>query len=298
MNPATITGATFTLAIGVTPVAGAVTYSGLTASFTPSSPLISDNVVYTATITTGAKNPGGGSLASNYVWTFSTVPHLGPALITLGTAARFGIYAGVAISNNAGFSVINNLDVGINPGFRSSVTGFPPATIVGGAIYAYDDLPSPATQNMLDQAKTDMIAAYGLAAGAVTPAPATVAGDQGGLTLAPGIYKSTSSLLVQSGDLTLDAQGDINATWIFQIASTFTSIGGAGGNIILSGGAQAKNIIWQVGSSATIGDNTIFYGNVLALTSITMNTNAVATGRMQCQNGAVTMTSTNTINKP
>jgi hypothetical protein len=157
---------------------------------------------------------------------------------------------------------------------------------------------------MLLQAKNDLVAAYLFAEGATAPAPATVAGDQGGKTLAPGIYKSTSTLLIQSGNLTLDAQGDANAVWIFQIASDFTTVGGgtypstSGGNVFLTGGAQAKNVFWQVGRSATIGDYTQFNGNVLALTTITMNAYSTATGRMLAQNGAVTMTSTNIITKP
>jgi hypothetical protein len=165
-------------------------------------------------------------------------------------------------------------------------------------MYASDDIAPPGVAAMLTQAKQDLTDAYLFLEGATAPAPATVAGDQGGLTLAPGIYKSTSTLLVQSGDLTLDAQGDANAVWIFQIASDFTTVGGAGGNILLIGGAQAKNVYWQVGSSATIGDNTQFKGNILALTSITMNANAIAIGRMLARNGAVVMTSTNIIEKP
>jgi hypothetical protein len=105
-------------------------------------------------------------------------------------------------------------------------------------------------------------------------------------------------LLIQNGDLTLNAQGDVNAVWIFQIASSLTTVGGAGGNIILSGGAQAKNIYWQIGSSATLGGYTIFKGNILALTSITMGVYSVADGRMLARNGAVSMVSTNIINKP
>ncbi len=132
----------------------------------------------------------------------------------------------------------------------------------------------------------------------VIPAPVLVAGDQGGKTLTPGIYKSTSTLLIASGNLTLDAQGNTDAVWIFQIGSALTTVGGAGGNVILTGGAQAKNIFWQIGSSATIGDYTSFKGNVLALTSITMNSHAVAEGRMLAINAAVTLTSTNSINRP
>lgn len=297
MNPATITGTTFTLKQGNTTVTGTVTYSGTTASFTPNNPL-SPNVTYTATITTGAQNLAGTGLANDYVWTFQTLSQQSANFVDLKTAGRFGIFAATGISNNAGFSQIRNLDVGITPGARSSVTGFPPATIINGAIYASDDASPAGVAAMLIQAKKDLTEAYLFAEGATSPAPVTVAGDQGGKTLAPGIYKSNSTLLIQAGDLTLDAQGDPNAVWIFQIASGFTTVGGAGGSIILSGGAQASNIFWQVGSSATIGDNTKFKGNVLALTSITMNSNATVVGRMLVINGAVVMTNTNIIEKP
>ena len=248
---------------------------------------------------TGAVNPVTVTMNSNKSVTanFTLITVFSP-VVDLKSAGRFGILAGVGVSNNAGFSVINNQDVGIYPGLRSSVTGFPPATIVGGAIYAADDIAPPGTPAMLAQAKLDLVAAYLFAEGATNPAPATVSGDQGGLTLAPGIYKSTSTLLIQNGNLTLDGQGNPNATWIFQIASAFTTVGGAGGSIILTGGAQAKNIFWQTGSSAVIGDYTTFYGNVLALQSITMNAYSTAVGRMLAQNGAVVMTGTNTINKP
>lgn len=297
MDPLTISGTTFTVKIGTTPVLGVVTYSGTTATFTPSTNLNS-NTTYTATITTGTKNLAGVALANNYVWTFNTNTTNNPPFVDLLTADRFGILAGVGISNNAGFSEIHNMDVGISPGVRSSVTGFPPAIIVNGAIYASDDVAPAGVAAMLIQAKQDLTNAYLFAEAATSPAPATVSGDQGGLTLAPGIYKSTSTLLIQSGDLTLDAQGDANAVWIFQVASDFTTVGGAGGSVILSGGAQAKNVFWQIGSSATIGNGTAFKGNVLALTSITMGPNATAVGRMLARNGAVVMTSTNIIDKP
>ena len=299
MNPLTITTSSYTLMLGTTPVAGTVNYSGTTATFTPTGGLISGNT-YTATITTIAKtaSAAGTPLANNYVWTFNTGAPLGPVGVDLKSVARFGIIAGQSVSNNAGFSVINNMDVGIYPGARSSVTGFPPAIIVNGAMYASDDVAPPGVAAMLLQAKNDLVAAYLFAEAATSPAPATVSGDQGGLTLAPGIYKTTSSLLIQSGDLTLDAQGDANAVWIFQIGSTLTTVGGAGGNVKLIGGAQAKNVFWQVTSSATIGGYTSFKGNVLALQDITMGPYATADGRMLARNGSVTMTSTNIINKP
>jgi len=297
MDPLTINAITFTLKLGAISVAGVVTYSGTTASFTPSINLTSSST-YTATITTGAKNLAGTSLSNNYTWTFTTNTALGGPVVNLGSVARFGIIAGVGVSNQAGFSQIHDMDVGISPGVRSSVIGFPPAIIVNGAIYASDDIAPAGVAAMLIQAKQDLTNAYLFAEGATNPAPATVSGDLGGTTLAPGIYKSTSTLMIQSGNLTLDAQGDANAVWIFQVASGFTTVGGAGGSVILTGGAQAKNVFWQTGSSATLGDFTVFQGNILALTSITMNSHATAVGRMLARNGAVVMTSTNIITKP
>lgn len=297
MDPSTITASSFTLMMGTTEVAGTVTYSGTTATFTPTDDLLS-GTTYTATISTEAKNNTGVALESARTWSFNTIASLGPAGVNLKSVERFGIIAGVGVSNNAGFSEIRNLEVGISPGVRTSITGFPPAIIVNGSMFASDDIAPPGVPAMLTQAKQDLTEAYLFAEGATEPAPATVAGDLGGETLAPGIYKSTSTLLIQSGDLTLDAQGDVNAVWIFQIASDFTTVGGAGGNVILTGGAQAKNVFWQTGSSATIGDFTAFKGNILALTSITMNSGATAVGRMLARNGSVVMTNTNIIEKP
>lgn len=297
MDPLTILPSSFILTHGSTTVNGIIVYAGNTATFTPDAPLLS-GVTYTATITTAALDLSGTPIDGDYSWSFTTRAPLGPTVVNLNTADRFGILAGVGVRNDAGFSEIYNMDVGIYPGLRSSVTGFPPAIIINGAIYAADDLVPAGTPAMLLQAKTDLVAAYDFAANATTPAPQTITTDLGGTTLAPGIYKSTSTILLQSGNLTLDAQGDVNAVWIFQAASAITTVGGAGGSVILAGGAQAKNVYWQTGSSATIGDFTVFKGNVLALESITMNSGAVAEGRMLARNGSVVMTSGNTITRP
>ncbi|HET8861490.1 ice-binding family protein [Marivirga sp.] len=297
MDPATITSTSFTVSDGTNLITGQISYAGVRATFTPDNNLMS-GTTYTATVTTAAKNVDGLALENDYEWTFSTVAPLGPSGIDLQSIAAYGIFAGVGVSNNAGFSEIRNMNVGITPGVRSSITGFPPAIVVNGAIHASDDTEPAGIAATLQQAKDDLVEVYLFVEGATSPAPSSVAGDLGGTTLAPGIYKSTSTLLLQSGDLTLDAQGDENAVWIFQIASDFTTVGGAGGNVILSGGAQAKNVYWQTGSSATIGDGTSFKGNILALTSITMNSGAVAEGRMLARNGSVVMTDTNIIEKP
>jgi hypothetical protein len=295
MDPASISEATFTLYQGVDAISGVVDYSGVVATFDPDNTLLS-GTLYTATITNQAKDPSGIFLQVSHTWTFTTAH--GPVCVDLKSVEAYGIIAGVGVSNNAGFSEIHDMNVGISPGFRSSITGFPPAIMVNGSIYASDDLVPAGIATVLSDAKQDLTDAYLFAEGASSPAPVTVAGDQGGTTLTPGIYKSTSTLLIQSGNLTLDAQGDANAVWIFQIASDFTTVGGAGGNVLLIGGAQAKNVFWQTGSSATIGDFTSFKGNVMALTSITMNSGATAQGRMLARNGSVVMTSTNIITKP
>jgi len=141
------------------------------------------------------------------------------------------------------------------------------------------------------QAQLDLTTAYNDAAGRTVGA-VTLAGNLGGQTLTPGLYKSTSSLEISAGDLTLDGQGDANAVFIVQMGSTLTTT--TGRQVILSGGAKAANIFWQVGSSATLGTTSVFKGNIMALTSITVTTGAAVQGRLLARNGAVTLDS-NTI---
>jgi hypothetical protein len=144
------------------------------------------------------------------------------------------------------------------------------------------------------QAQLDLTTAYNDAAGRNIDA-ISVAGNLGGQTLAPGLYKSATSLEISSGDLTLDAQGDANAVFIFQMGSTLTTT--VGRQVILSGGAQAANIYWQVGSSATIGGSSVFKGTIMANQSITMDAGAALEGRALARNGAVALNA-NTITVP
>src|SRR5438093_6803764 len=123
----------------------------------------------------------------------------------------------------------------------------------------------------------------------------TLAGNIGGQTLTPGLYKSASSLEISSGDLTLDALGDANAVFIFQMGSTLTTT--VGRQVILTGGARAANVFWQVGSSATLGTGSVFKGNILALASITVTNGANVEGRLLARTAAVTLDS-NTITIP
>ncbi|MDZ7646849.1 MAG: Ig-like domain-containing protein [Cytophagales bacterium] len=165
MDPLIVNATTFTLRQGTNPIAGTISYTGSTASFVPTNNLVLGNT-YTATITTGAKSATGVALASDYVWTFNSTTTAGPdAGVNLGTADQFGILAGVGVSNNAGPSQINDLDVGIYPGNRSSITGFfdvdgGPGQINNGAFFAADDIAPPGTNAMLNQAQLDLVAAY------------------------------------------------------------------------------------------------------------------------------------------
>jgi tetrahydromethanopterin S-methyltransferase subunit B len=289
MNPTTINTADFTVAgPGATPVTGTVAYdvNSKIATFTPSSNL-AQGTLYTATITTGVQDLAGNALASNFAWSFTTTGSTsGQAPVALGSAATFGVLAGSTVTSTGGTTV--NGDLGVNPG--TTVTGF--STIDGGPgiVNGTIHLGDPAAA----QAQLDLTTAYNDAAGRTVGAIG-VAGNLGGQTLTPGLYKSTSSLEISSGDLTLDAQGDANAVFIFQMASTFTTT--TGRQIILSGGASAANIYWQVGSSATLGTTSVFKGNILAYTSITVTTGAAVEGRLLARNGAVTLDS-NTITRP
>ena len=149
------------------------------------------------------------------------------------------------------------------------------------------------TDPIAAQAKLDLTAAYLYAAG--LPPGASLPGDMSGLTFTPGVWTNASTVKLSAGNVTLDAQGDPNAVFIFQIGSTLTTIGST--QVVLAGGAQAKNIFWQVGSSATLGTTSIFYGTIMALQSITLDTGATLHGRALARNAAVTL-DTNTVDDP
>ena len=194
--------------------------------------------------------------------------------VALAGAGVFAVLSGSAISNTGATTVTG--DMGLSPG--SSIGGFPPGILVG-------------TQHINDisanQAKSDLTTAYNDAAGRTATDIVTISGNIGGRTITPGLYKSTSSLAVSSGDVTFDAKGNASAIFIIQIASTLTTTSGR--KVILSGGAQAGNIFWQVGTSATFGTTSVFKGNVLAMQSITFNTGATLDGKALARNGAVVM---------
>lgn len=228
-----------------------------------------------------ASSSGSGSGISAILDILPSERRPGPESLVLELLGfGFAILAGTTVTNTGG-TVVDG-DLGLSPG--SSVTGFPPGTVLG-------------TQHITDseaaQAQLDLTAEYLAAEGQAGGIP--IAGNLGGLTLPAGVYKSTSSLEITSGDLTLDAQGDTGATFLFQIAATF--IMGPARRIILAGGATADHVKFQVGSSATLDTTAEFHGSILALTSISVNTGASVDGRLLARNGAVTL-DTNAVSLP
>ncbi len=193
------------------------------------------------------------------------------APVGLGTADAYAVLAGSTITNT-GPSVING-NLGLTPG--AAITGFPPGT-VNGTIHAAD---GPALQ-----AQSDLTTAYNDAAGR-TP-PVSIAGDLGGLTLTSGVYKSASSVGL-TGALTLDAQGNPDAVFVFQAGSTLTTASAS--RVRMVNGAQPCNVFWQIGSSATLGTTTTFVGSILALQSISVKNGVTIQGRALARNGAVTL---------
>jgi hypothetical protein len=294
MDPTTISTATFTVA-GPPPVPVSVTAAsvvldsatGRIATFTPQSPL-NAGTTYTAKIKGGASGVKDLSipaniLASDFTWTFTATgacqtpgqPPAGQSSIPLGSAASFGAFGGSAGTTNQGLLTVVNGDIGTTA-VSTAVTGFhdagPGCTytetplnvgLVNGKIYTAAPPPTvacpsegtPQTFAIATAARADALVAYN-ALVAQPGGPDPGAGNLGSLVLAPGVYTASSgSFMIQGGNLTLDAQGNANAVWVFQMATTLT-VGGPGAafpqSIILSNGAQAKNVFWQVGSAATI----------------------------------------------
>ncbi len=201
------------------------------------------------------------------------LPSLGIAQTGLGSAASYTVLAGSAITNTGATNITG--DVGVSPG--TAITGLPVSQPTGGTIHAGDAVAA--------QAKADLATAYASLAG--MPCTVTMSGvDLGGQTLGPGVYCFASSAGL-TGTLNLDAHGDANAVFVFQIGSTLTTAGGS--SVILSNGAQIGNVWWQIGSSATLGIASAMQGSLLAHTSITLTTGASVEGRALASGGAVTM---------
>jgi len=194
----------------------------------------------------------------------------------LGSAASFAVLGGSTVTNT-GPSVIQG-NLGVSPG--SAVTGFPPGQVTHGSIHAGDAVAA--------NAQHAVTTAYNTLAG-MAPTTNLTGQDLGGLTLTPGVYRFDSSAQL-TGALTLNALGNPNALFVFQIGSALTTASAS--SVLMTNGADDCNVYWQVGSSATLGTTTAFQGSILAQTSITLDTGAtMQDGRALAQNGAVTLDS-------
>ena len=318
MDPLTINTSSFTIKRGTTVIDGDVSYAGTVATFVPTTAFAA-NTIYTATITTDAKNLVGTALADNYVWTFrtTTIPHAP----ILGSASIFGAFGGNAGVTNQGLStVINNGSIATTAA-STLVTGFhdsnaiyteTPLNVgnVTGDVYTAPPSPGTATSfavatlGLIDANTTYNSISPSSMPGGIDPG----AGELGGLTLVPGVYKSASGTFkITNGDLTLDAQGDPNAVWIFQTSAGLTvGIAGPTGakSVNMINGALPKNVFWYVGSAATINGagGGIMVGTIIARSGVTFSTagNTVQTvlnGRAISLIASVTMVNT-TINVP
>ncbi|MDB5351015.1 MAG: hypothetical protein JWN86_2262 [Planctomycetota bacterium] len=204
------------------------------------------------------------------------------AVVTLGAAKSFAVLGATTVTNTGLTSIVG--DVGVSPG--SAITGFPPGIVTSGSLHAGDAVAA--------QAHADLATAYGVLAGETSTVNLT-GQPLGGLTLAPGVYHFDTSAAL-AGILTLDAQGNPDARFDFQIGTTLTT--GSGSSIRLINGGRDSNVFFQVGTSATLGTNTAFAGSILANTSITATTGAsFVHGRALAVNGAVTLDS-NTFSIP
>ncbi len=340
MDPLTITTATFGLTgPGGAAVTGTVAYDAVNfiATFTPTASL-AGNSSYIATVTAGAAdlagNPLGATGAPN-PWSFTTGVVVVPPPVALGTASLFGGFGGAAGLTNQGIETVVNGDVGTT-GVSTLVTGFHdngPGCIytetplnVGLVNGGIDTAPPPptvacptegtaVTAAIAAAALSDALTAYnalvampnGLDVSTCPGCGGGSAGELGGRTLAPGVYKSApGSYGITLGPLTLDAQGNPNASWVFQMATTLT-VGTPQSNesVLLVNGAQAKNVFWQVGTAATVngilGGGTM-QGTIISRAGISISTagvTAVTTldGRALCLSGPVTIVNT-VINVP
>jgi type VI secretion system secreted protein VgrG len=188
--------------------------------------------------------------------------------------SSFAVLGGSTVTNTNTPTIVSG-NLGVSPG--SAVTGFPPGIVTGGTIHAANAVAA--------QAQSDLTAVYNSLASATCNTDLT-GQDLGGMTLTPGVYCFSSSAQL-TGTLTLDAQGNPNAVFIFQVGSTLTTASAA--SVLLINSASSCGVFWQVGSSATLGTGAALAGSIVALTSITLNTGASVTGRVLARNGAVTL---------
>jgi hypothetical protein len=281
MNPSTFNQMTFTLEGPFEPVQGNVSYDvpDQIVTFTPEENL-SASTLYTATITPAPQDLAGNAVATVPAWSFTTgTTTAGRAPLDLAAATNFAVLAQVSVSNT-GVTELNG-DVGVTP--AGVITGLP-AGDVNGTLQLNT---TPAAE-----ALSSLTHAYDTAAAL---SGATMIGENlATQTLTPGLYVSLAdSFEITGGNLTLDAQGNPNAVWIFQMPASTLTLTTPLCSVVLENGAQASNVFWQVGSSATIGTGCTLQGSILADTSITMVAGATVNGRLLAgaiaPSGAITL---------
>ena len=290
MDPATVNLLTFTLKETTgnnVPGTVVMNEANTEATFTPTSSALNPNTSYTATVTTSAKNASGVAMANPIAWRFTTNPAVrtGQTPVSLGTAGTFAILTKSGITDV--FASAINGDVGASP-ITGAAIHLRCAEVMTGIIYSVNaagPLPCRVTDpTLLTVAVGDMETAYTDAAGRTLPDFVDLgAGQIGGLTLVPGLYKWNTKVLI-STDVTLS--GGKNGVWIFQIAGTLTQASAT--KMILKGGARAKNIFWQTSGAVAIGTTAHTEGVILTKTMIAMKTGASANSRLLAQT-AVTL---------
>ncbi len=291
MNAATITTSTFTLFHGTTEIAGTVTYSGTKAVFAPTNTLAA-NETYTVKISNRAKNIAGNTLVAK-TWNFRTGgSNTTLGVVELGTAVNYVILAKTGISTVPN-SVITG-DIAVSPNNAESITdfsltqytGYAESAQVTGKVYAAE-MAAPTSSN-LTTAVSNMETAYTDAAGRPNPDFFELyTGNIGSKTLVPGLYKWTNTVLAPTS---LTISGNENDVWIFQIAGDLKLSSDV--KIILSGGAQAKNIFWQIAGEAVLETGSHFEGVILSQTAIHLRTGATMNGRILAQSAVTLQSST------
>jgi hypothetical protein len=287
MDSSTITSASFNVTNSSNPaMPGVITYDALsnTATFSVTNPTgYAANTLYTINMTGDVKDLAGIAIAAN-TSTFTTGSTACNPLpvVNLGSIATYGTYGGNAGATNQGIDTIVTGDMGTTAactlftGFHTSTNIYTETTLNIGAVSG-DILCGPPAPGTVEQlaiatvAATDALIAYNELA-IKSPSTAQTA-ELGGVTLLPGTYKATAAFTITSGDLTLNAAGDPDAVWVFQVPSALTiGLSATPRSVLLANGAQAKNVYWQVGSAARIEDGSTMVGTIIAQSGITIST--------------------------
>lgn len=315
MDAATIDTTSFSVTDNGVAVTGSVSYDAASrvASFVPSDPSgfapSKSFVVAIRSGVNGVADLAGNALTNDVVWGFTTGTQPCLSSVNLGSAASFGSFGGAAGMTNDGINTVVNGNIGTTAactlitGFHDAVNSYTETTldagIVNGSVFCAPPAPGTlATEAIATQALADAQTAYNELA-ALPPGSDPGAGQLGNLVLVPGVYTAAgSTFAVTIGDLVLDAQGDANAVWVFQSAASLTvGLPATPRQVLLINGAQAKNVFWQVGSSARIEDGSTMVGTIIAPAGVTMSTTGQALqttliGRALGLTASVTMVNT------